>query len=169
MGQGDDDSAQLSLGTLERGQVAAGVVVQIENFGVFVELGGVTGMVNCPELSWRHFDHPTDVVDVGDRLTVMVLDVDLDRERVSLSLKALQPDPMAEFARTGLGAVLVGEVTQIVPFGVLVAVEDGIQGLVHKSALAHDPQLGERMSVEVVDINLVRRRVRLLPNRRKPS
>lgn len=168
MGQ-DDDGAHLSLGALERGQVAAGAVVKIENFGVFVELGGVTGMVNCAELSWKHIDHPTDVVDMGDQVTVMVLDVDFDRERVSLSLKALQPDPMAEFARTGLGSVLLGEVTRIVPFGVFVAVEDGIQGLVHTSALDHAPQLGDQLSVTVVDINLVHRRVRLLPSRRGPS
>lgn len=99
MGQRDGDSARLSLGTLERGQVATGVVVEIKNFGVFVDIGGVIGMVNCAELTWKHFDHPADVVSLGDRLNVMVLDVDLDRERVSLSLKALQPDPMAEFAR----------------------------------------------------------------------
>ncbi|MEU9507585.1 S1 RNA-binding domain-containing protein [Micromonospora sp. NPDC048170] len=169
MGQRDDDSAQLSLGTLERGQVAAGVVVDIKDFGVFVELGGVTGMVNCAELSWKHIDHPTDVVGVGDRLTVMVLDVDFERERVSLSLKALQPDPMAEFARTRLGAVLRGEVTRIVPFGVFVAVGESIQGLVHKSALDHTPELGDQLSVKVVDINLVHRRIRLLPSRREPS
>ena len=165
----DDDSVRLSMETLERGQVATGVVVEIKNFGVFVDIGGVIGMVNCPELTWKHFDHLTDVVGLGDRLNVMVLDVDLDRERVSLSLKALQPDPMAEFARVHLGAVLRGEVTRIVPFGVFVAVGDGIQGLVHESALDGIPELGDELSVKVVDINLVHRRVRLLPSGQEPS
>ncbi|TQJ25216.1 small subunit ribosomal protein S1 [Micromonospora sp. A202] len=163
MGQRDDESAPLRLETLERGQVATGVVVDIKNFGVFVDIGSVTGMVNCPELTWKHFDHPTDVVGLGDRLTVMVLDVDLDRERVALSLKALEPDPMAEFARANLGAVLRGLVTRIVPFGVFVAVGDGIQGLVHESALDGIPEPGDTLWVEVVDINLVHRRVRLIP------
>ena len=126
-------------------------------------------MVNCAELSWKHFDHPADVVGVGCRLTVMVLDVDLDRERISLSLKALQPDPMAEFARTRLGAVLRGEVIRVVPFGVFVAVGDGVQGLVNNAALDHTPELGDELSVKVVDINLVRRRVRLVPIDHEPS
>lgn len=164
----DDDSVRLSLETLEHGQVATGVVVEIKNFGVFVDIGGVIGMVNCAELTWKHFTHPTDVVGLGDRLNVMVLDVDLDRERVSLSLKALQPDPMAEFARVHLGAVLRGEVTRIVPFGVFVAVGDDIQGLVHESALDRTPEPGDTLVVEVVDINLVHRRVRLLPTGHEP-
>ncbi|MET7820967.1 S1 RNA-binding domain-containing protein [Micromonospora zamorensis] len=169
VGQRDGESARLRLETLERGQVATGVVVEIKNFGVFVDIGGLIGMINCPELTWKHFDHPTHVVGLGARLAVMVLDVDLDRERVSLSLKALQPDPMAEFARVYLGAVLRGEVTRIVPFGVFVAVGDGIQGLVHESALDRTPELGETLLVEVVDINLVHRRVRLLPSGHEPS
>ncbi|WP_165521773.1 S1 RNA-binding domain-containing protein [Micromonospora zingiberis] len=77
---------------LERGQVTAGVVVEVKHFGVFVDLGGVTGMVNCAELSWKHFDGPVDVVTIGDRLTVMVMAVDPDRERVALSLKGLEPE-----------------------------------------------------------------------------
>ncbi|MFI5929777.1 S1 RNA-binding domain-containing protein [Micromonospora sp. NPDC051543] len=169
VGRRDDESARLTLEALERGQVATGVVVDIKNFGVFVDIGGVIGMINCAELTWKYFDHPNDVVGLGERLAVMVLDVDLDRERVSLSLKALQPDPMADFARVHLGAVLRGEVTRVVPFGVFVAVGDGIQGLVHESALDRTPEVGDTLLVEVVDINLVHRRVRLLPSGQKPS
>ncbi|WP_331206127.1 S1 RNA-binding domain-containing protein [Plantactinospora veratri] len=160
----------MSLETLQRGQVVRGAVVEIENFGVFVEIGGVVGMVNCPELSWTRFDHPSHVVSVGDRLTVLVLDVDLDRERVSLSLKGLLPDPLAEFARTRLGTVVPGTVTRVVPpLGVFFAIGDGIEGLVHNTVLDRTCGLGDVFAVEIVDINLVNRRVRLVPTDRQPS
>ena len=83
------------LQTLQKGQVRPGVVSSIVNFGAFVDLGGVDGLVHVSELSWKHIDHPAEVVTVGDEVTVEVLDVDMDRERVSLSLKATQEDPMA--------------------------------------------------------------------------
>ena len=88
------------LHQLEKGQVRKGVVSSIVNFGAFVDLGGVDGLVHVSELSWKHIDHPSEVVTVGDEVTVEVLDVDLDRERVSLSLKATQEDPWRVFART---------------------------------------------------------------------
>ena len=88
------------LNLLVKGAVRKGVVSSIVNFGAFVDLGGVDGLVHVSELSWKHIDHPSEVVAVGDEVTVEVLDVDMDRERVSLSLKATQEDPWQHFART---------------------------------------------------------------------
>ncbi|MDK8238711.1 S1 RNA-binding domain-containing protein, partial [Actinomyces urogenitalis] len=89
------------------------------------------------ELSWKHIDHPSEVVEVGQPVTVEVLDVDMDRERVSLSLKATQEDPWQSVARThAIGQIVPGRVTKLVPVGAFVRVEDGIEGLVHISELA---------------------------------
>lgn len=88
------------LNNLQKGTIRKGVVSSIVNFGAFVDLGGVDGLVHVSELSWKHIDHPSEVVQVGDEVTVEVLDVDMDRERVSLSLKATQEDPWRHFART---------------------------------------------------------------------
>jgi ribosomal protein S1 len=169
MGQRDVEGQGVSLGSLERGQVLSGVVAEIQNFGVFVDIGGVTGMVNCAELSWSRFDHPSDVVGVGDNITVMVLDVDLERERVSLSFKALQPDPLAEFARTRLGAVVRGEVTLVPPIGPFVAVSEGVEGLLFGVSIDPAPRVGDKLMVKVAEINLVHRRVRLVPAEPEPA
>jgi small subunit ribosomal protein S1 len=158
------------LTTLQKGQVRTGVVSSIVNFGAFVDLGGVDGLVHVSELSWKHIDHPSEVVEVGQEVTVEVLDVDMDRERVSLSLKATQEDPWQQFARTHqLGQVVPGKVTKLVPFGAFVRVDDGIEGLVHISELAERHveipeqvvQVGDEIFVKVIDIDLDRRRISL--------
>ncbi|NNG41171.1 30S ribosomal protein S1 [Flexivirga sp. ID2601S] len=158
------------LKELQKGQVRTGVVSSIVNFGAFVDLGGVDGLVHVSELSWKHIDHPSEVVEVGDEVTVEVLDVDMDRERVSLSLKATQEDPWQHFARThAIGQVVPGKVTKLVPFGAFVRVEDGIEGLVHISELAERHvelpeqvvQVGQEIFVKVIDIDLERRRISL--------
>src|SRR5690348_1672033 len=158
------------LQTLQKGQVRPGVVSSIVNFGAFVDLGGVDGLVHVSELSWKHIDHPSEVVEVGQEVTVEVLDVDFDRERVSLSLKATQEDPWQAFARThAIGQVVPGKVTKLVPFGAFVRVEDGIEGLVHISELAvrhveipeQVVQVGDDVFVKVIDIDLERRRISL--------
>src|SRR5690606_15585829 len=147
-----------------------GVVSSIVNFGAFVDLGGVDGLVHVSELSWKHIDHPSEVVQVGDEVTVEVLDVDMDRERVSLSLKATQEDPWRQFARThAIGQIVPGKVTKLVPFGAFVRVEEGIEGLVHISELAERHveipeqvgQVGTEVMVKVIDIDLERRRISL--------
>ena len=152
------------LHQLQKGQVRKGVVSSIVNFGAFVDLGGVD------ELSWKHIDHPSEVVEVGTEVTVEVLDVDLDRERVSLSLKATQEDPWRQFARThAIGQIVPGKVTKLVPFGAFVRVEEGIEGLVHISELAERhvevPDqvvgVGDDALVKVIDIDLERRRISL--------
>ena len=158
------------LNELEKGQVREGVVSSIVNFGAFVDLGGVDGLVHVSELSWKHIDHPSEVVEVGQPVTVEVLEVDLDRERVSLSLKATQEDPWQAFARThALGQIVPGKVTKLVPFGAFVRVEDGIEGLVHISELAtrhvdlaeQVVSVGEEVFVKIIDIDMDRRRISL--------
>ncbi|MGZ4797034.1 MAG: S1 RNA-binding domain-containing protein, partial [Acidimicrobiia bacterium] len=116
------------LTNLKPGEIRPGVVSSVVNFGAFVDLGGMDGLVHVSELSWKHVDHPSSVVQVGDEVTVQVLDVDLSRERISLSLKATQQDPWQEFA-TGhqVGELVYGRVTKLVPFGAFVQVGDGIE------------------------------------------
>ncbi len=158
------------LNQLQKGQVRKGVVSSIVNFGAFVDLGGVDGLVHVSELSWKHIDHPSEVVEVGTEVTVEVLDVDMERERVSLSLKSTQEDPWQHFARTHqLGQVVPGKVTKLVPFGAFVRVSQGIEGLVHISELAERHielpeqivKVGDEIFVKVIDIDLERRRISL--------
>jgi small subunit ribosomal protein S1 len=158
------------LNQLQKGAIRKGVVSSIVNFGAFVDLGGVDGLVHVSELSWKHIDHPSEVVTVGDEVTVEVLDVDMDRERVSLSLKATQEDPWRHFARThAIGQIVPGKVTKLVPFGAFVRVEEGIEGLVHISELSERHvevpdqvvQVGDDAMVKVIDIDLERRRISL--------
>ncbi|MBO1417837.1 30S ribosomal protein S1 [Streptomyces sp. FH025] len=168
--QTQSEVRQTFLTTLQKGQVRSGVVSSIVNFGAFVDLGGVDGLVHVSELSWKHIDHPSEVVEVGQEVTVEVLDVDMDRERVSLSLKATQEDPWQQFARTHqIGQVVPGKVTKLVPFGAFVRVDEGIEGLVHISELAERHveipeqvvQVGDEIFVKVIDIDLERRRISL--------
>jgi small subunit ribosomal protein S1 len=158
------------LENLKPGEIRTGTVSSIVNFGAFVDLGGVDGLVHVSELSWRHVDHPSEVVQVGQEISVEVLDVDLTRERVSLSLKNTQEDPWRAFARQNHpGDVVQGTVTKLVPFGAFVKVAEGIEGLVHISELAERhvelPEqvvsLGQEVSVKVIDVDLDRRRISL--------
>ena len=158
------------LTNLKPGEIRQGVVSSVVNFGAFVDLGGMDGLVHVSELSWKHVDHPSSVVQVGDEVTVQVLDVDLSRERISLSLKATQQDPWQEFA-TGhrVGELVYGRVTKLVPFGAFVQVGEGIEGLVHISEMAlHHVEApeqvvtpGEELWVKIIDIDLDRRRISL--------
>jgi small subunit ribosomal protein S1 len=161
---------QKFLDELQKGQIRKGVISSIVNFGAFVDLGGVDGLVHVSELSWKHIDHPNEVVQVGDEVTVEVLDVDMERERVSLSLKATQEDPWQHFARTHqIGQIVPGKVTKLVPFGAFVRVDEGIEGLVHISELAERHveipeqvvQIGDSVMVKIIDIDLERRRISL--------
>ncbi|MCJ7671663.1 MAG: 30S ribosomal protein S1 [Acidimicrobiia bacterium] len=158
------------LTNLKPGEIREGVVSSVVNFGAFVDLGGMDGLVHVSELSWKHVDHPSSVVQVGDEVTVQVLDVDLDRERISLSLKATQQDPWQEFADGHqVGELVYGRVTKLVPFGAFVQVGDGIEGLVHISEMAvHHVEApeqvvtpGEELWVKIIDIDLERRRISL--------
>ncbi|MFJ2234071.1 S1 RNA-binding domain-containing protein [Streptomyces sp. NPDC087859] len=149
------------------GQIVRGVVTRIERFGVFVDLDGSEGFITAPELTRRHFDSYDEVVHVGQEVTAEVLAFELFRPQVRISMAALEPDPLGEFARGAFDRPLVGPVTEVVPFGVFVRVAEGIEGLVHRDDLAGPalPDVGTELMVEVTDINLVLRRVRLRPAR----
>ncbi len=158
------------LTNLKPGEVRRGIVSSVVNFGAFVDLGGMDGLIHVSELSWKHVDHPSSVVAVGDEVEVRVLDVDLSRERISLSLKATQQDPWQEFATAHrVGELVYGRVTKLVPFGAFVQVGEGIEGLVHISEMAtHHVDLpeqvvtpGEELWVKIIDIDLQRRRISL--------
>lgn len=163
---------------LRLGDVLAGTVASIESFGVFVALDdgpahpvfpGV-GFITFPELSWRRFEDASDVVRVGQRVTCEFLQFDTWNGEARLSLRAMQPDPLREFAdRTEAGRVLRGRVTKLIPFGVFVEVADGIEGLVHLSELTVEPlespdgvvEVGDEMAVVLMEVDLARRRVSL--------
>jgi small subunit ribosomal protein S1 len=158
------------LTNLKIGEVREGTVSSVVSFGAFVDLGGMDGLIHVSELSWKHVDHPGAVVAVGDPVTVQVLDVDFSRERISLSLKATQQDPWAEFAEGhAVGQLVYGRVTKLVQFGSFVQVGDGIEGLVHISEMsAHHVENpgdivtpGEELWVKIIDLDLQRRRISL--------
>ncbi len=158
------------LVNLKHGERRKGVVSSVVGFGAFVDLGGMDGLIHVSELSWKHVDHPSSVVTVGDEVEVEVLEVDLDKERISLSLKATQADPWQEFAAAHRSGELVyGRVTKLVPFGAFVQVSEGIEGLVHISEMAaHHVDVpeqvvtpGEELWVKIVEIDLQRRRISL--------
>ncbi|MBJ81362.1 MAG: 30S ribosomal protein S1 [Acidimicrobiaceae bacterium] len=158
------------LDNLQPGEKRSGVVSSVVSFGAFVDLGGMDGLIHVSELSWKHVDHPSSVVTVGDEVDVEVLEVDRERERISLSLKATQQDPWQEFANGHkVGELVYGRVTKLVPFGSFVQVGDGIEGLVHISEMsAHHVELpeqvvtpAEELWVKIIDLDLQRRRISL--------
>jgi small subunit ribosomal protein S1 len=164
------EQRQAFLSDLEPGDVRDGVVSSVVNFGAFVDLGGMDGLVHVSELSWQHVSHPSEIVTVGDKVQVRVLEVDRGRERISLSIRQTREDPWEEFIRdTELGSILDGEVTKTVPFGAFIAVGEGVEGLVHVSEIAlhhvESPELelsiGQQVRVKVTEVDADRRRVSL--------
>ena len=158
------------LSNLKVGDVREGVVSSVVAFGAFVDLGGMDGLIHVSELSWNHVDHPGSEVAVGDKVTVKVLDIDYDRERISLSRKQTQKDPWDVFASSHeVGQLVYGRVTKLVPFGSFVQVGEGIEGLVHISEMSTQhvdaPEQvvtpGEELWVKIIDLDLARRRISL--------
>ncbi|HLS88510.1 MAG TPA: 30S ribosomal protein S1 [Sphingobacteriaceae bacterium] len=122
---------------LEEGQIRTGVVKGLTDFGAFIDLGGVDGLLHVSEMAWGRVEHPRDVVQEGQEIQVMVLKVDRERERVSLGLKQVLPDPWIGIEeRYTEGAIVQGRVERIAPFGAFVQVEPGVEGLVHISQMA---------------------------------
>ncbi len=166
----EKEQREAFLFNLKPGERRTGMVSSVVNFGAFVDLGGMDGLVHVSELSWKHVDHPGAVVKVGDEIEVEVIEVDLDRERISLSLKATQQDPWQEFATSHqVGELVYGRVTKLVPFGAFVQVGESIEGLVHISEIASNhielPEQvvtpGEELWVKIIDLDLDRRRISL--------
>jgi small subunit ribosomal protein S1 len=158
------------LGRLEPGQVVEGKISNIVDFGAFVDLEGIDGLIHISELSWSHVNHPSEVVQIGDTVRIKVLDIDRDRQRISLGLKQTQEDPWQRVINTHRdGDVLEGTVTKVVAFGAFVEILPGVEGLVHISELAdhhvENPsevvEPGSKLNVKILEIDEERRRLSL--------
>lgn len=158
------------LEKLAKGMRLKGNVSSIVDFGAFVDLGGIDGLVHISELSWSHVNHPSEVVKVGDEVEVEVLDVDLSRERISLGLKQTTEDPWVKLVEAfPVGSIAEGRVTKLVPFGAFIALADNVEGLVHISEMAlkhidtpaQVAKVGNDVKVKVMEVNPERRRISL--------
>ncbi len=158
------------LDRLQPGQVVEGKISNIVDFGAFVDLDGIDGLIHISELSWSHVNHPSEILAIGDTVSVKVLDIDRDRQRISLGLKQTQEDPWQRVVDTyNVGDELEGAVTKVVTFGAFVEILDGVEGLVHISELAQhhveNPreliQPGDTVRVKILEIDSERRRLSL--------
>lgn len=158
------------LESLKEGTVLTGTVTSVADFGVFVDLGGVDGMIHLSELSWTKIAHPGDLLKVGDKIQVQVLSVDRERERIALSLKRTQPEPWSTVEeRYKVGQLVNGTITKLASFGAFARLEDNIEGLIHISELAdrriqHPKEVvkeGDTLQLRVIRIDPTRRRLGL--------
>src|SRR5881409_1239877 len=158
------------LGRLQPGAVVEGTISNIVDFGAFVDLEGIDGLIHISELSWSHVNHTSEVLSIGETVRVKVLDIDRDRQRISLGLKQTQEDPWQRVVDTyNVGDVLEGKVTKVVAFGAFVEVVPGVEGLVHISELAEhhveNPaevvSPGDEVWVRILEIDESRRRISL--------
>jgi small subunit ribosomal protein S1 len=161
---------QQILDRLQPGMIVEGAISNIVDFGAFVDLDGIDGLIHISELSWSHVNHPSEILAIGDVVPVKVLDIDRDRQRISLGLKQTQEDPWQRVIDTyRVGDELEGKVTKVVTFGAFVEIMDGVEGLVHISELAHhhveNPreilEPGQDVRVKVLEIDSERRRLSL--------
>jgi small subunit ribosomal protein S1 len=158
------------LDRLQPGMIVDGTISNIVDFGAFVDLDGIDGLIHISELSWSHVNHPSEILNIGDTVNVKVLDIDRDRQRISLGLKQTQEDPWQRVVDTyNVGDELEGRVTKVVTFGAFVEILDGVEGLVHISELAQhhveNPreiiQPGDEVKVKILEIDSERRRLSL--------
>jgi small subunit ribosomal protein S1 len=165
---------QQILDRLQPGLVVEGQISNIVDFGAFVDLDGIDGLIHISELSWSHVNHPSEILGIGDTVQVKVLDIDRDRQRISLGLKQTQEDPWQRIMDTyNVGDELAGKVTKVVTFGAFVEVLDGVEGLVHISELAghhvESPREivhpGDEIRVKILEIDSERRRLSLSAKR----
>jgi small subunit ribosomal protein S1 len=165
---------QQILDRLQPGLVVEGQISNIVDFGAFVDLDGIDGLIHISELSWSHVNHPSEILSIGDTVKVKVLDIDRDRQRISLGLKQTQEDPWQRIVDTyNVGDELEGKVTKVVTFGAFVEILDGVEGLVHISELAphhvESPREivhpGDEIRVKILEIDSERRRLSLSAKR----
>ena len=169
---------QRILDDLEPGKVVEGVISNIVDFGAFVDLDGIDGLIHISELSWSHVNHPSEVLNVGEKVEVKVLDIDRDRQRISLGLKQTQADPWQSVIETyQINDIVPGKVTKVVTFGAFVEIHAGVEGLVHISELAdhhvENPRevvnQGDELEVRIIEIDADRRRLSLSLKRVTPA
>lgn len=166
----EEEKRQKRLQELNKDDIIYGKVVNIVDFGVFVDLDGIDGLVHISELDWKRIKHPSEIIDVGTKIDVKVLDVDINRQRVSLSRKALLPSPWETHeVLPNVGVCLEGQVVKVVNFGAFVELPIGIEGLIHTSQLGYSHlenpkdavKRGETVLVRVLDVDPTRRRISL--------
>jgi len=172
------EARQQILDRLSPGVEVEGQISNIVDFGAFVDLDGIDGLIHISELSWSHVNHPSEVLEIGQRVRVKVLDVDRDRQRISLGLKQTQTDPWQRLMdECSQGDVVAGRITKVVTFGAFAEIVSGVEGLIHISELAEhhveNPrevvQQGQDVSVKIVEIDPERRRLSLSLRRVEPD
>jgi len=161
---------QQIIDDLNVADIVEGTISNIVDFGAFVDLDGIDGLIHISELSWTHINHPSEVLQVNQKVKVKVLDIDRDRQRISLGLKQTQEDPWQKIvAQHQVGDVVEGRVTKIVAFGAFVEIYEGIEGLVHISELANRHverpdevvSVGQTVQVKIIEVDSERRRLSL--------
>jgi small subunit ribosomal protein S1 len=166
------------LGRLQPGAVVEGKISNIVDFGAFVDLDGIDGLIHISELSWSHVNHPSEVLEIGQTVNVKVLDVDRDRQRISLGLKQTQTDPWQRVIdECSQDDVVTGRITKVVTFGAFAEILSGVEGLIHISELAdhhvENPRevvnQGEEVAVKIIEIDPERRRLSLSLKRVEPG
>lgn len=169
----EEEKAELKKKTLEKleeGQVIKGVITKLVDFGAFVDLGGIEGLLHISEMSWGRIDHPTDIFEEGQEIEVKVLGFNKEEERISLGYKQLLPDPWQQFLdKHYVGEIVTGTVTKLVDFGAFVEIEKGVEGLIHISQLSYRHvktadevvSVGEEVTVKIININEEQKRVGL--------
>ncbi len=164
------DARQAILDRLSPGDVVTGTISNIVDFGAFVDLDGIDGLIHISELSWSHVNHPSEVLDIGQEVEVKVLDIDRDRQRISLGLKQTQSDPWQQVVDAySENDIVEGRVTKVVTFGAFVEILPGVEGLVHISELAHhhveNPReivnQGDTVKAQIIEMDAERRRLSL--------
>src|SRR5689334_9915550 len=169
----EDERKEMRQAILDRlapGDVVKGTISNIVDFGAFVDLDGMDGLIHISELSWTHVNHPSEVLEIGQAVKVKVLDIDRDRQRISLGLKQTQSDPWQQVLESyNQGDVVEGRVTKVVTFGAFVEIMPGVEGLVHISELAahhvENPRevvsQGDLVKVKIIEVDAERRRLSL--------
>lgn len=156
------------LNSIEIGQIKKGIITSIADFGAFVDVDGVDGLIHISELSWNHVKHPSEVVNVNQEVDVEILGIDYEKQRLSLGLKQTQKDPWLEKIKDySVKDVVKGKVTRMVKFGLFVQTEEGLEGLVHISELSLEPvnrpsdvaKIGDELMVRIIDIDFDKRRM----------
>lgn len=157
-----------ALDSIEVGQIKKGIITSIADFGAFVDVDGIDGLIHISELSWNHVKHPSEVVKVNDEVNVEVLDIDKEKQRLSLGLKQTQKDPWLEkIKKYKIKDVVTGKVSRIVKFGLFVQIEPGLEGLVHITELSSEPirrpsdvaKIGDELTIRIIDIDFDKRRM----------
>jgi small subunit ribosomal protein S1 len=166
------------LDRMNVGDLVTGTISNIVDFGAFVDLDGIDGLIHISELSWSHVNHPSEVLTIGQKVEVRVLDIDRERQRISLGLKQTQKDPWQQvFENRQVNEIVHGKVTKLVSFGAFVEIEEGVEGLIHISELAQhhveDPseivRPGQEVNVKIIEIDPDRRRLSLSLKRLEPE